>query len=91
MTFSVRSSRSQMFFKIGVFKNFAIFKGKHLRQEFLFNKEVLGQQLYQKETPAQVFFCEYCEISSTVHSSCVFIFSFERVFLGWDLGSVRLI
>ena len=62
-----------MFFKIGVFKNFAIFKGKHLRQESLFNKEVLGQQLYQKETPAQVFFCEYCEISSTVHY-LVFLF-----------------
>ena len=26
-----RSSRSQMFFKIGVLKNFAIFTGKHLR------------------------------------------------------------
>ena len=27
-----RSSRSQMFFKIGVLENFAIFTGKHLRR-----------------------------------------------------------
>ena len=32
-----RSSRSQMFFKIGLLKNFAIFKGKHLCWN-LFNK-----------------------------------------------------
>ena len=29
--------------------------------EFLFNK-VADLQLYQKETPAQVFYCEYCGI-----------------------------
>ena len=27
-----RSSRSQMFFKIGVLQNYAIFKGKHLKK-----------------------------------------------------------
>ena len=32
----IRSSRSQMFFKIGVLKNFAIFTGKYL--ETLLNK-----------------------------------------------------
>ena len=30
--------RSQMFFKIGVLKNFAKFAGKHLCQSLLFNK-----------------------------------------------------
>ena len=37
-------SRLQMFFKIGVLKNLAIFTGKHL---------------YQKEAPTQVFSCEH--------------------------------
>ena len=39
-----------MFFKIGVLKNFAIFAG-FSRSTILF-----------KETPAQVFSCEYCDI-----------------------------
>ena len=34
----IRSSRSQMFFKIGVFENFATFTGKHLCWGTLFNK-----------------------------------------------------
>ena len=33
-----RSSRSHMFFKIGVFKNFAIFTEKHLCLSLFFNK-----------------------------------------------------
>ena len=44
-----RSSRSQMFFKIGVFKDFAIFTRK-------------GRKLYWKETLTQLFSCDYCEI-----------------------------
>ena len=35
---TVRSSRSQMFFKTGVRKNFAKFTGKHLCQSLYFNK-----------------------------------------------------
>ena len=46
-----RSTRLETFFKMSVLKTFAIFTGKHPE----------GLQLYQKETPAQVFFCEYCE------------------------------
>ena len=38
-----------MLFKIGVLTNFEIFTGKHL--------------CWRKETPTQVFSCEYCEIS----------------------------
>ena len=39
-----------MFFKIGVLENFSIFTGKHL-----------CWSLFLKETPTQVFSCEYCE------------------------------
>ena len=35
---NVRSSCSQMFFKVGVLKNFAKFTGKHLGQSLFFNK-----------------------------------------------------
>ena len=48
----IRSSRSQMFFKIGVFKKCAVFVGKRQCWSLFFN-EVAGLQL---------FFCEYCEI-----------------------------
>ena len=51
----MQSSFSQMFFKTGVLKHFAVFTGKHLCQ-----LEVL--QLYLKETTTMVFSCEYCTI-----------------------------
>ena len=37
--------------------------------EPLFNKSyrLEGVQLYQKETPTQVFFCEYCEIFKSTY------------------------
>ena len=41
---SIRSNRSLMFFKIGVFKNFAKFTGKHLCQSLFVNK-VAGLKL----------------------------------------------
>ena len=47
-----KSSHSQLFFKIGVLKHFAIFTGKHLSWNLL---------LISK-TPTQVFSCEYCKI-----------------------------
>ena len=51
-TFSLKfkSSCSQMFSKIGVLKNFAIFTGKYL------------WWIYSKENQTQVFSCEYCKI-----------------------------
>ena len=53
-----RSSRSQMFCKIGNLRNFAMFTGKHLCWSLFFNKE--------KETPTQVFPCDYlCEFFRT--------------------------
>ena len=42
-----------------VLRNFANFTGKHLCQSLFFNK-VAGRK---KETLAQVFSCEFCEIS----------------------------
>ena len=50
-----RSSRSQMFLKTVALKNIAYFTRKHLCWSLLF-------QLYWKETPTQVLFCEICEI-----------------------------
>ena len=45
-----------MFFKIGALKHFSNFTGKHLRWSLFLIK--LQLQLYQKETPTQVFSCE---------------------------------
>ena len=47
-----------MFCIKGVPRNFAKFTGKHLYQRLFFNK-VAGK----KESLAQVFSCEFCEIS----------------------------
>ena len=58
--YTLRSIRLQMFFKIGALKKFANFTRKHLSSS-LFLIE-LQLQLYQKEIPADGFFCEICEI-----------------------------
>ena len=47
--------------KKGVLRNFTKFTGKHVCQSLFFNK-VAGLGL-KKETLAQVFSCEFCEIS----------------------------
>ena len=54
-------------FKKGVLRHFAQFTGKHLCQSFFFNKlAALGPAtLLKKETLAQVFPCEFYEISKT--------------------------
>ena len=57
-----RNSRSQIFFKVGVLKNFSNFTGKHQCQSFsLIRLQTWGLQLYQ-ETPTQVFSCKICKI-----------------------------
>ena len=48
-----------MFCKNDVLRNFTRFTGKHLCQSLFFNKV----NFIKKETLAQVFFCEFCEIS----------------------------
>ena len=59
-----RSSHRRCSIKIDVPKNFAKFSGKHLCQSLFFNK-VTGLRfatLLKKETLAQVFSCDFCEI-----------------------------
>ena len=53
-----------MFWEKGVLRNFAKFIGKHLYQS-LFSNKVAGAacNFIKKETLAQVFSCEFCEIS----------------------------
>ena len=58
-----RSSRPEAFFKNGVLRNFAKFTGNHLYQSLFFNKAAESLFLFKKETLAQVFSCEFCEIS----------------------------
>ena len=55
-----RSSRRNVCCNIGVLKNFAKFKGKHLCQSLFFNK-VANLRLW-KETLEQLFSYEFCEI-----------------------------
>ena len=50
-----------MFCEKGVLRNFAKFAGKHLCQSLFFNK--VAGNIIKKETLAQVFSCEFCEIS----------------------------
>ena len=54
----------------GVLRNFAKFRGKHLRQSFFFNK-VAGLRpqacnFIKKEALTLVFSCEFCEISKNI-------------------------
>ena len=55
-----RSSCLQVFFKMGVLKSFTIFVEKHLCRSLFLSCRSGGLQLHQKETPTQVFSCEYC-------------------------------
>ena len=62
-----RSSQQRCSMKKGVLRNFTKFTGKHLCQSLFFNK-VAGLRpeacnFIKKETLAQVFSCEFCEIS----------------------------
>ena len=61
---SYRSSPPEVFCKKDVLKNFAKFTGKHLCQSLLFNKDtgLRPATLLKRETQAQVFSCEFCEI-----------------------------
>ena len=54
----------EVFCKEGVLRNFAKFTGKHLCQSFFFNKVLI----FKKESLAQVFSCEFYEISKNTFS-----------------------
>ena len=56
----IRISRPRVFCKRGVLRNFSKFAGKHLCQSYFFNK------LYLKKGLAQVFSCEFWEISKNI-------------------------
>ena len=58
-TITYGSSRSQIFYQIGISKDFAKFTEKHLCRNFFFDR-VAGLQHYPKNTLAQVFSCEFC-------------------------------
>ena len=57
-----RSSRPEVFCKKVVLRSFTKFTGKHLCQSLFFNK-------VKKETLAQMFSCEFCEISKNTFYS----------------------
>ena len=56
------SSRLGVFSKIGVNKNFAKSAGKYLCQNVFFNKVADACKIIEKETLAQTFSCQFCEI-----------------------------
>ena len=59
-----RSSHQRCSVKKGVLRNFAKFTGKHLCQSLFFNEVPGGAcNFIKKEALAQVFSCEFCEIS----------------------------
>ena len=60
-----RSSRPEVSCEKGVLRNFAKFTAKHLCRNFFFNKAC---NFIKKETLAQVFSCEFCEISKNTFS-----------------------
>ena len=64
-----QSPRGVLLCKKGVLGNFIKFTGKHLCQSLFFNKvAALSRQFYLKKTLAQVFLCEFCEISKNTFS-----------------------
>ena len=66
-----RSSHRRCSVKKGAFRNFAKLTGKDLWQNLFFNK-VAGLwpiTLQKKETLAQAFLCEFCEISKNTFST----------------------
>ena len=75
-----RSSRPQVFCEKGVLRNFTKFTGKHLCQSLFLNK-VAACNFIKKETLAQVFSCEFCEISKT---------TFFTEYLWWLLLDINI-
>ena len=64
-----RSSHRRCSVRKGVVKNFAKFTGKHLCQSLFINKlQAKPFNFINKETQAQVFSCELCEISKNSFS-----------------------
>ena len=62
MSFTSRSCRPEVFFKNGILSNFLGVLRNHLYQS-LFLTKLQACNFIKKETLAQVFSCEFCEIS----------------------------
>ena len=60
---STKSSLPDVFCEKVVLRNFAKFTGKHLCQGFIFNKVAGACNFIKKKALAQMFSCEFCEIS----------------------------
>ena len=64
MSSFLRNSHRSCSIRKGVLRNSTKFTGKHLCQSlFLIKLQVSACNFIKKETLAQVFFCEFCEIS----------------------------
>ena len=73
----------EVFCKKGVLRNLTTFTGKHLCQSLFFDKVAGPCNFLKKETLAQVFSCEFCQISknsfftehlwATASKICLFI------------------
>ena len=61
MSWVLQKQPSDVFYKKDVLTNFSIFTGKHLCWNLFLNK-LTSMQLFKKEIPTQVYFCEYYEI-----------------------------
>ena len=59
-----RSSHRRCSVRKDVYQNFAKFTGKHLRQSLFFNKAAGISNFIKNEALAQVFSCEFYEISN---------------------------
>ena len=66
MPSNTKSSRPDVFCEKVFLRNFAKFTGKHLRQGLFFNNVAGVCNFIKIETLAQVFSCEYCEISKNI-------------------------
>ena len=76
-----RNSRPEVFCEKVVLRNFAKFTGKHLCPSFFFIK-VAGAtcNFIKKKTLAQVFSCEFCEISKNTSGGCFCIWKIYEIF-----------
>ena len=61
-----RSSRSEVFCKRGVLRNFAKFTRKHLCQSLFLMRPTEACNFIKKETLAQVISHEFCKISKSI-------------------------
>ena len=63
----LRSSCPEVFYKKGVLRHFTKFTGNNLCQRLFFNKAAgLACNFIKKESLAQVFSCEFCEIFKNI-------------------------